>query len=427
MNDTPMTPAPAGGTPVGVGQHEWEQRSTQRTGAGTVFDPFPRFAELRREAAVHPHSFFALFGVDDPFAAVWGDTPRFSTFTYSATEQVLRDAKRFSSARIQPMVERQFGKVSLMASDDPEHRRYRALVQPAFSRRGLSMWQRWLEPRLDELIDRFEAAGRANLYFEYCAGFPVYITAMALGVDTADLDRFHEWAATLQIGAATPEEADAAVQHVREYMLDVIADRREAAQEDLISLLVNSEIDDEDGRHELTDEQILGFVRNILPAGAGTTYRTLGILLVALLERPTLMDELYTERELVPKVVEEILRWNGPVSFMFRVAIDDTEIDGTPVPAGALIEAGMAPANRDPSRWDDPDVFDPRRPSRSNLGFSIGPHFCVGMQVARMELEVALNRLLDRLPRLRLDPDAEPPTTTGLLYRMPTGVPAVWG
>jgi cytochrome P450 len=115
------------------------------------------------------------------------------------------------------------------------------------------------------------------------------------------------------------------------------------------------------------------------------------------------------------------------VTFAARVATTDTELFGVPVPEGALIEVGIGPANRDPARWDDPERFDPARPQQGHLAFSTGPHFCVGMQVARLEMERGLNRLLDRLPDLRLDPAAEAPTITGLWYRMPTAVPVLWG
>lgn len=413
---------------TGVGRFDWERETTHRTGAGSVDDPYPLLARLRAEGGVQPSSVFGMFGLPDPMAAAWPGAERFSTLSYAATEHVLRDNVTFSNAGIRRMTEDVFGPVSLMGSDDPDHRKFRLLVQPAFGKKALGLWSSWVKPRLDELIDGFVADGRAELYFDYCARFPVFVIAMTLGVARKDLDQFHEWAAMLQIAAAPPEEARAARHQVEAYMREVIAERRRAPRDDLISLLIESEIAEDGGRQKITEEQILGLVCNLLPAGAGTTYRSLGIILVTLLQRPELLARLYGERDLIPAVIEEALRWNGPVlTSPFRLVTADTVVAGVKIPKGALIEPGIAAANRDPAQFENPEVFDPFRPQRPNLAFSFGSHFCVGGQVARMELRAALNALLDRLPNLRFDPDMPEPQLTGLLYRMPTGVPVVWG
>lgn len=413
---------------AGVGRYDWERETTHRTGAGSVDDPYPRIARRRSETPVAHDSFFGMFGLPDPMAAAWPDAERFSTLTYAATEAVLRDNVTFSNAGIRRMTEDVFGPVSLMGADDPEHRQFRLLVQPAFGRKAMGLWTSWVKPRLDELIDGFVEDRRAELYFDYCARFPVFVIAMTLGVAREDLDHFHELAAKLQIGAAPADEARAARHQVEDYMRRVIAARRDAPRDDLISLLIDSEIKEAGTARKITEEQILGLVCNLLPAGAGTTYRSLGIILVTLLQRPDLMARLYEDRDLVPLVIEEALRWNGPVlTAPFRLATADAEIEGVRIPKGALVEPGIAAANRDPVRFERADEFDPFRPLQPNLAFSFGAHFCVGGQVARMELRSALNALLDRLPNLRFDPDVPEPQLTGLLYRMPTGVPVVWG
>lgn len=415
-------------TAAGVGRYEWERRANERTGAGAVMDPYPRLAQLRDAAPVQRGSLFDLFSVPDPTKDVWPGVPRFTALGFAATQQLLRDGETFSHEAIRRMTEKQFGKVSLMGSDDPVHRRYRALAQPAFGHKALGMWGKWLKPRLDELIDEFIANGRVDLYTQYCARFPVYVIAMALGIDAKDLESFHEWAAKLQIAAAPLEETLAARDNVVQYMTRVIAERRRAPQDDLISLLVHSEVDEGEGKMRISDEQIIGLVCNLLPAGSGTTYRSLGIALVTLLQHPQVLQRLYEDRSLVPAALEEVLRWNGPVMVAPpRLVKKDIELAGVAVPAGAIIEPCIAAANRDPAQFGDPDRFDPQRPRRPHLGFSAGSHFCLGAQVARLELEGALNRLLDRLPNLRLDPQAEPPQITGLWYRMPTAVPVVWG
>ena len=413
---------------AGVGREDWERRTTKRTGAGLVSDPYPRLAELRRAAPIHRGSTFEFFGVPDPMAEVWPDAPRFISVGYDVTEQILRDNVGFSNAGIRKMTEYVFGEVSLMGSDDPEHRRFRALVQPAFTRRGLDMWSAFVRPRLDHLLEALKPKGRADLYFDYCAEFPVYVIAMVLGIRPQDLERFQEWAAMLQIAAATPDEARAARLAVEDYMRGIIADRRRHPRDDIVSMLLERQIEIDGVRQRIDERHLLGLINNLLPAGAGTTYRSLGILLVTLLERPELLERLYGDRTMIPPVIEEVLRWNGPVMFAPpRLATRDMVVGGVAIPAGSIVEAAIGAANRDPARFDDPDSFIADRNPRVTLSFSTGVHHCAGSQVARMELAAALDALLDHLPALRFDDSRPRPQITGLMYRMPSGVPAMWG
>lgn len=411
----------------GVGRSDWERHATARTGAGVVFDPFATFAKLRGEGRVHETSISELFGVPDPLGHVFGDRPHFATMDYATTSAVLNDASRFSNSGLMVMSSQAYGPVSFQASDGAEHRRYRRLAQPAFSKYGMRLWSDSLGPRLDELIDSFIDDGQADLYFAYCAQFPAFVTSKAMGIPDEDFETFSRWAALLQTGAGEPAELAEVSRLVVEYLLGIIATRRENPGADLISQLVSREIVDEDGSYLPSDEQVLGLVRNIMPAGVGTTFRTLGIILVALLERPALLAEVTANRELVRPVIEEALRWNPPVTWMLRAAEHDTELEGHFIPEGAIIEGCIGAANRDPAIFENPDDFDPHRPSRPNLSFSVGPHFCIGAQVGRMEIDVALNRVLDRLPNLRFDTAVDRPQITGLMFRMPTAVPSRWG
>lgn len=415
-------------TTAGVGREDWERRTTKRTGAGLVSDPYPKLAELRGRGPIHRGSTFELFGVPDPMAEVWPEAQRFISVGYDVTEQILQDNIGFSNAGIRKMTEYVFGEISLMGSDDPEHRKFRALVQPAFTRHGLEIWSGFVRPRLDQLIAGFKARGSADLYFEYCAEFPVYVIAMVLGVKKEDLECFHEWTAMLQIAAAPPDEARCARLAVEDYMRRIIEDRRKRPRDDIISMLLEREIELDGVREKIGERHLLGLINNLLPAGAGTTFRSLGILLVTLLERPELLERLYVERERIPRIVEEVLRWNGPVLFAPpRLATRDCVIDGVEIPAGSIVEAAIGAANRDPERFENPDMFMPDRNPRVTLAFSTGVHYCAGSQVARMELTAAVNALLDHLPKLRFDDSRPRPQITGLMYRMPTGVPARWG
>ena len=148
---------------------------------------------------------------------------------------------------------------------------------------------------------------------------------------------------------------------------------------------------------------------------------------MALLQEPPLLDAVREDRELLRRAIDEVVRWEPTDPIFRRLVTADVELCGVAVPAGAVIEMVLGAANRDPERWDDPDRFDPYRPLKPNVGFAGGPHVCLGMHVAHAEMLVAMTAVLDRLPNLRLDPDAPAVRIIGLKHRGPNGVPVVFG
>jgi cytochrome P450 len=185
---------------------------------------------------------------------------------------------------------------------------------------------------------------------------------------------------------------------------------------------VHAEID---GEH-LTDGKIYGFLRLLLPAGAETTYRVMGNSLAALLMHPDAMAAVVADRELIPDVIEETLRWETSVTMVSRVASRDTEVAGCPIPAGSPMNVLTGSANRDESRWPDADQWQLGRPTQHHLAFGTGQHQCLGMHLARLELRVGLDTILDRLPNLRLAPDADAPVIEGYAFRGPRALPVVF-
>jgi cytochrome P450 len=177
----------------------------------------------------------------------------------------------------------------------------------------------------------------------------------------------------------------------------------------------------------MTDEETVSFLRLLLPAGAQTTYRTLCNLLLGLLTHPEQLDAVYADRSLIPQAVEEGLRWEPPLVNFGRIATVDTEIEGVPIPAGTVVNLVVAAAGHDPQRWDRPEEFDIFRPSRPHLAFGSGSHVCLGISFARMELKVAMEQILERLPDLRLDPAAEDVFIGGFGARSPDELPVVFG
>jgi cytochrome P450 len=241
-------------------------------------------------------------------------------------------------------------------------------------------------------------------------------------VPLEDSAQFHHWAEEINTGPLDPPRGMAASRAMRAYLEPIVEDRRLHPRDDLISDLVTAEIDGE----KLTDEKIYGFLRLLLPAGAETTFRVMGNALLALLTHPDDMARILADRELIAAVIEETLRWETSVTQVSRVTTKGVEIAGYPIPAGASVGVITGSADRDDSRYDDPDAWRLDRPAAHHLAFGTGPHQCLGMHLARLELRVGLDVILDRLPNLRLDPDAPTPVIEGYAFRGPNALPVVF-
>jgi cytochrome P450 len=313
---------------------------------------------------------------------------------------------------------------TILEMDEPEHHTYLGLVQQAFSRKAMETWEAHVvRDVVDEHIDTFIDRGRADLVRELTFPFPVTVIARMLGLPAADLSRFHRLAVELVSMGFDMDRGLRASATLYDYFCGIIADRRARPSDDVISVLVQAELDGE----KLDDDQICAFLRLLLPAGAETTYRSSSNLLVGLLTHPEQLDAVRSDRMLLTAAIEEGLRWEPPLLTIMRTATRDTAVCGVAIPAGATVVVNMGSANHDERYWDAPDEFDVFRPPRQHLAFAWGPHMCLGLHLARMETRVLLTQLFDRLPNLRLDPDAEPPYITGMVFRAPPAIPVVWG
>ncbi|MXW97919.1 MAG: cytochrome P450 [Acidimicrobiaceae bacterium] len=376
--------------------------------------PYGQWDHARQHCPVIREEGFSL--TEDPAL------PRFTVTTFDDADQVLRDWRSFS-ASINGEVMRPYMGELMLGLDGDEHRRYRNLVAYAFRRSTLERWRSELvEPVIERLLDEIAPTGRADLVDQVTSKFPVQVICGIVGVPTTDHEQFNDWAMRINYGPLYPEEGRAASQAMRDYLEPLVEARRTEPIGDLLSELVHAEIDGA----RLTDEKIYGFLRLLLPAGAETTYRAFGSCLLALLERPEAMARVLADRSLVPVVVEETLRWETSVTMVARVATTDTEIGGCPVPAGSSVSIINGSASRDEDRWDASGEWDLDREPQQHMAFGTGPHQCLGMHLARMELEVGINAVLDRLPNLRLDPDAGIPVISGYAFRGPPELPVLF-
>jgi cytochrome P450 len=346
--------------------------------------------------------------------------PVFFVYRYDDVMQVLRDNKTFSSAIIIEFFGDALGKHVMLGMDEPEHRRHRSLVSAAFSQKALARWEHELVERVaNELIDRFADRGHAELVREFTFPYPTQIIAGLLGLPRADYPQFQRWSISLLSITVNRERALEASKALREYFIPILEARRQEPRDDLISRLAHAEIE---GEH-LSDEEIFSFLRLLLPAGIETTYRSTGNLLFGLLSNPEQLDAVRSDRSLIPQAIDEAIRWEPPLIMITRVATRDTELSGVPIPAGSTIMPVLGSANREEGRYADPDRFDLLRSAEPHVSFGLGVHACLGMHLARLEMRVALNRLFDRLPDLRLDPEGHDPHIRGHAFRSPTSLP----
>jgi len=385
---------------------------------GEVRDPYPAFSEKRRTDPV----WYGTFLTSGMLPGALEPRRDWMVFRYDDCSQVLRDAQGFTSTAYGETIGLVFGR-TMLEMDDPEHKLHRSLVARAFGPRALARWeQEVIAPVCHDLIDRFAARGRAELVDELTSHFPVRVIAGILGLPDEDFGQFHRWANDLFCVATSPERGLAASAALRDYFAEVVGERRRRPGEDVVSDLVQAEVQGE----RLDDEAVCSFLRILLTGGADTTYRAAGSLLFLLLSHPEQLQAVSADRRLVPQAVEEALRFEPPAVGIFRRATVDTEVAGVAIPAGADLYAVIASANHDESRWSEPERFDIFRPQMAHITFAHGPHVCLGAHLARMETRILLEAVLDRLPGLRFDPEADDPHMHGLLFRSPTAVPVVF-
>jgi cytochrome P450 len=417
---------------------EAERARNRSLGVGIVDDPYPIYHRLRaagsvQEGPLGAHLELAAAGMPTPDLAAHPGRRCFWVYGYQECEEALRDAASFSSSWFVPLLDATVGH-SIISMDEPEHRRLRILLQKAFSRAEMRRWEeQFLLPIVDEYLDEIGRRGRADLLSELCARIPIHAIIRALGLPVEDREHFFELAVLMLSSVVAPSQRLAAAREIECYLAPIVADRRRSPCDDLVSILALAELSEQDVGDDavdcrpLLDEEINSFVRLLIVAGAGTTYRQLGNVLFALLSHPEQRAAVISDRSLVHLAVEESLRWEPSLAHLGRITTRDVELGGVRIPKDASVNLNLAAANHDPSRWDRPDAFDLFREHRPHLAFGFGRHRCLGIHLAHMELVVALSRILERLPDLRLDAAREPPRVTGLGFRMPTALPVLFG
>ncbi len=299
---------------------------------------------------------------------------------------------------------------ALFTADPPEHTRHRKLISKALSPRRVRKLEPAIRQLANELLDAFIDDGEVDFLPRFAIPLPVTVIADILGVDRADIATFKHWGDLMISGNVDVlsherrREVAHAVVALHRYFVPRIEQRRLAPTDDLLSDMVNAEVD---GEGRLSTAELLPIIDQVLLAGHETTTNLIGNAMLVLLRDPALMARLRANPGLIEAFVEEALRYDPPIQCTYRRATADTDLRGVPVSGGAMVVPLWAAAGHDPTVFEQPERFDPDRPNvRQHMGFGYGPHFCAGAELARLEARIAFETLLQRLDDIELDEQA---------------------
>ncbi len=393
---------------------------------------------LSPEFAENPYAAYAVMRKSAPL--FWHEAMQSYVISrYEDVERAFKDKESvFTTDNYDWQIEPVHGKTILQLSGR-EHAVRRALVAPAFRGKDLQeMFLPVIESNARELIDAFRDRGAADLVGAFATRFPVNVIADMLGLDKGDHAKFHHWYTTVIafLGNLTGDpEVAAAGERTRvefaEYMIPIIQERRKAPGTDLLSTLCAAEVDGV----RMSDEDIKAFCSLLLAAGGETTDKAIAALFANLLAHPDQLAAVQKDRGLIDRAFAETLRFSPPVHMIMRQTATEVTLSGGTVPAGATVTCLIGSANRDESRYADADTFNIFREdlnatnafsaAADHLAFALGRHFCVGALLARAEVQIGVNQLLDAMPGIRLA-DGAGITEQGVFTRGPKAVPVVF-
>jgi pimeloyl-[acyl-carrier protein] synthase len=361
-----------------------------------VVDPYPTYHRLRAEDPVHhsPLGFWVLTRYADVIAML--RDPRLIKEPIAA----------FVAARFGMAVPPGLG-LSMLDRDPPDHTRLRGLVSKAFTPKALESLRPHIQGIVDGLLAKVEGRGEMDLIEEFAYPLPVRVICEMLGVPVADHERFKQWGLDIARGLDAimlPPDSEVAQRSMAgrralaAYFRELIAERRAAPREDMLSALIAAE----EAGDKLNEDELMATCLLLLVAGHETTVNLIGNGSLALLRHPAELRKLRDNPGLITSAVEELLRFDGPVQRTARIPSEDITIGDHTIPKGEMVMPFLGAADRDPAQFPDPDRLDITRGDNRHIAFGMGIHFCLGAPLARMEGQIAINTMLQRLPKLAL-------------------------
>lgn len=363
-------------------------------------NPFPRYAELRRNAPVSRVRSKQLVPKGGYLLARYDDVMMLHTDKGFSNDFMING--RPGLMKFMPRIFRLLAD-SMVFKDDPDHKRLRGLVNKAFTPKMVERMADDIERTVAVLLDDLDGRDGVDLVEQYAVPLPLSVISEMLGVSDADRDQFHIWMKRFSEGAiGGPIQLIRRLPNGQRMMrlFERLAEQRRAQPDDrLISALVRA---NEEGDH-LNDQEVLAMIYLLLLAGHETTANFIGSATLALLDNPEQLMRLRENPELIDTAVEELLRYTTPVPCgAARIALEDVEVAGVTIPKGSNVLGMIISANRDEGVFDHPDVLDLGRTPNRHITFAVGAHYCLGSQLARLEGRTALAALVQRFEHIEL-------------------------
>lgn len=364
-------------------------------------NPLPVYRRMMEEGSVH-----------------WNETTKgWYILRYEDVANGLRDL-RFSASRLQPVFNRlppafqeKFGTLFRYLSlwtlllDPPEHTQLRKLISAAFVPKLINALRPRVQQRVTELIDAVATTGKLNVIADLAYPLPAIIIAEMLGLPPEDIDKCKHWSDVIAsfFGAQqmTPdviERTQNCVEEMNAYFRAMLEERRIAPKEDMMTSLLQAEVEGE----KLSEDEVLATCEMLIFGGHETTTHLIANAMIAFMKNPDQKDLLISQPDLIENAIEECLRFDAPVQRVTRASLAEAEIDGKLIPAGQRIFLMLGAANHDPAQYEAPEKFDITRKNIKHMSFGYGLHFCIGVTLGRMEAQIAVQSMLQRLPNLRL-------------------------
>lgn len=358
--------------------------------AAVVADPYPAYRALREQSPVR-----YLYIPDGAVPGCPDGMRAWAVMKYRDVRRVLRDHETFSSKR--PLAGRLMPRLVLLQDDPPRHTLFRGLVRKAFAPDAIARLEPEIGRLANDLLDRI-GEPETEVVSAFASPLPLRVIARLLGIPEQDHETFRRWSdMALSVLSVSSEEKSRDRAEIEAFFRSQIAKKTRSGQpESIMDLLTGGKINGD----SLQEWEIIGFCILLLIAGSETTTNLLGNMLNFLAQRPELWDRLRRERSLVAPFVEEALRFESPLQRLTRVTTRDIEVSGVRIESGETVVAFVGAANRDPSKFADPDAFRLHRPRSDTLAFGSGIHHCLGAVLARTEARIALNAILDRFSGL---------------------------